>query len=96
MKLKASTFRPVYPSVSLAPKGTGKSYIYSQLSRHAWLISGGVVTRAQLFYDMNKKQAGIISSYDTIILDKIQTIKLNNEGEIIGALNGSLSIVMLF
>jgi len=25
--------------IELAPKGTGKSYVYSQLSRHAWLIS---------------------------------------------------------
>ncbi len=76
--------------MELAPKGTGKSYIYSQLSRHAWLISGGVVTRAQLFYDMGRQQAGIMSNYDTVILDEIQTIRLNNEGEIIGALKGYL------
>lgn len=76
--------------IELAPKGTGKSYIYSQLSRHAWLISGGVVTRAQLFYDMGRKQAGIISSFNAVILDEIQTIKLSNEGEIIGALKGYL------
>ena len=71
--------------MELAPKGTGKSYIFSQLSRHAWLISGGVVTRAQLFYNMNRQQAGIISSYDVVVLDEIQTIKLSNEGEIIGS-----------
>jgi len=76
--------------MELAPKGTGKSYIYSQLSRHAWLISGGVVTRAQLFYDMGRQRAGIISSYDAVILDEIQTIRLNNEGEIVGALKGYL------
>ena len=76
--------------IELAPKGTGKSYIYSQLSRHAWLISGGVVTRAQLFYDMSRQQAGIISSFDAVILDEIQTIKLSNEGEIVGALKGYL------
>jgi len=76
--------------IELAPKGTGKSYIYSQLSRHAWLISGGVVTRAQLFYDMNSKQAGIISHFNAVILDEIQTIKLSNEGEIVGALKGYL------
>lgn len=76
--------------MELAPKGTGKSYIFSQLSRHAWLISGGVVTRAQLFYNMNQQQAGIISSYDVVVLDEIQTIKLSNEGEIIGALKGYL------
>ena len=76
--------------MELAPKGTGKSYIYSQLSRHAWLISGGVVTRAQLFYDMGRQQAGIISNYNAVILDEIQTIKLSNEGEIVGALKGYL------
>ncbi len=76
--------------IELAPKGTGKSYIYSQLSRHAWLISGGVVTRAQLFYDMSRQQSGIISSFNAVILDEIQTIKLSNEGEIVGAMKGYL------
>jgi ATP-dependent Lon protease len=76
--------------MELAPKGTGKSYIYSQLSRHAWLISGGVVTRAQLFYDMGRQQAGLISNFNAIILDEIQTIKLSNVGEIVGALKGYL------
>ena len=83
----------VEPSVNileLAPKGTGKSFIFSQLSRHAWLISGGVVTRAQLFYDMSRQQSGIISKFDAVILDEIQTIKLSNEGEIVGALKGYL------
>ena len=76
--------------MELAPKGTGKSYIFSQLSRHAWLISGGVVTRAQLFYDMSRQQTGIISRYDAIVLDEIQTIRLKDEEEIVGALKGYL------
>jgi ATP-dependent Lon protease len=76
--------------IELAPKGTGKSYVFSQLSRHSWLVSGGVVTRAQLFYDMTRQRPGIISKYDAIILDEIQTIKLANEGEIVGALKGYL------
>lgn len=76
--------------IELAPKGTGKSFIFSQLSRHAWLVSGGVVTRAQLFYDMSRQRTGIISRFDTVILDEIQTIKLADEGEIVGALKGYL------
>ena len=76
--------------IELAPKGTGKSYIFSQLSRHTWLVSGGIVTRAQLFYDMSKQRPGIITRYDAIILDEIQTIKLGDEGEIVGALKGYL------
>ena len=83
----------IEPSVNLlelAPKGTGKSYIFSQLSKHAWLISGGIVTRAQLFYDMNRQRSGIITQFDAVVLDEIQTIKLSNEGEIVGALKGYL------
>ena len=81
---------PRVNTIELAPKGTGKSYIFSQLSRHAWLISGGVVTRAQLFYDMSRHQTGIISRYDAIVLDEIQTIRLKDEEEIVGALKGYL------
>lgn len=76
--------------IELAPKGTGKSFVFSQLSRHAWLISGGVVTRAQLFYDMQQKSAGVITRYDAIILDEVQTIHFSNPGEIVGALKGYL------
>ena len=38
--------------IELAPKGTGKSYIFNNLSKYGWMISGGKVTRAKLFYDM--------------------------------------------
>jgi len=76
--------------VELAPKGTGKSFVFSQLSRHAWLVSGGVVTRAQLFYDMSRQRVGLISRFDAIVLDEIQTIKLDDEGQITGALKGYL------
>ncbi|MEW6416681.1 MAG: BREX system Lon protease-like protein BrxL [Nitrospirota bacterium] len=76
--------------MELAPKGTGKSTVFSRLSRYLWLISGGVVTRAQLFYNMKDKTEGIITFYDAIILDEVQTIKFTDPGEIIGALKGYL------
>ncbi|MGQ9732662.1 MAG: BREX system Lon protease-like protein BrxL [Candidatus Zipacnadales bacterium] len=76
--------------IELAPKGTGKSFVFSQLSKYAWLISGGIVTRAKLFYDMTAKSAGVITKYDAVILDEVQTIRLQDEGEIIGALKGFL------
>ena len=76
--------------LELAPKQTGKSYVFSKLSRYAWLVSGGIVTRAQLFFNMASRTPGVISRYDVVVLDEIQTIKLANEGEIIGALKGYL------
>lgn len=76
--------------LELAPKGTGKSHIFARLSRYAWLISGGVVTRAQLFFNMASRTPGVITRYDVVVLDEIQTIKFSNQGEIVGALKGYL------
>lgn len=76
--------------MELAPKGTGKSTVFSRLSRYVWLISGGVVTRARLFYNMQANSEGIIAFYDAVVLDEVQTIKFTNPGEIIGALKGYL------
>ena len=37
--------------IELAPKGTGKSYLFGQVSRYTWLVSGGNMSRAKMFYD---------------------------------------------
>ena len=38
-----------YNLIELGPKGTGKSHIFSELSPHGMLISGGEVSKAKLF-----------------------------------------------
>jgi len=76
--------------IELAPKGTGKSYIFSNLSKYGWLISGGVVTRAKLFHDIQKKTNGIITMYDFVAMDEIQTIKFSDPDELKGALKSYL------
>jgi ATP-dependent Lon protease len=76
--------------IELAPKSTGKSYVFSQLSKYGWLISGGIVTRAKLFYDMAARAPGVITKYDAVVLDEVQTIRLQEEGEILGAMKGFL------
>ena len=76
--------------IELAPKGTGKSYVYSQISKYGWLNSGGVMTRAKLLYDMAKKQEGLIPNYDFVVLDEIKTIRFTDEHEMQAALKGYL------
>lgn len=77
--------------IELAPKGTGKSYVFGRLSQHGWLVSGGTLSRAQLFFDINKKKHGLIAKYDYVALDEIQTISFgSNPDEVIGALKGYL------
>jgi ATP-dependent Lon protease len=47
--------------IELGPKGTGKSHVFSELSPHGILLSGGEVTKAKLF--VNKfTQNGLDSS----------------------------------
>jgi ATP-dependent Lon protease len=70
--------------VELAPKGTGKSFVFLNLSRYARLISGGKVTAAALFYNNATRQPGLLSHYDVVVFDEAQTLSFDNPGEIIG------------
>lgn len=72
--------------VELAPKGTGKSYLFGQVGKYGWLVSGGTVTRAKLFGDLNGKQRGLVATNDFVALDEIQSIRFNNPSEIQGGL----------
>ena len=68
--------------MELAPKGTGKSFIYSNLSRYVWLNSGGALTQAQLFMNLNTKEVGLIGKYDLLVLDEGQSINFKGADDI--------------
>ena len=72
--------------IELAPKGTGKSYVFHKISKRGWLISGGTVSRASLIYDNAKKQGGLITRFDFVAFDEIQTMKFDQPGQIQTAL----------
>lgn len=76
--------------IELAPKGTGKSYVYSQISQFGWLNSGGVMSRAKLFYDMRTHTTGLVGNYDFVALDEISTIRFTDMSEMQGSLKGYL------
>lgn len=58
--------------IELAPKGTGKSYVFGQISRYGWLSTSDKMTRAKLFYDMSKRTQGLVGQNDFLALDEIQ------------------------
>lgn len=76
--------------IELAPKGTGKSYVFGRVSRFGWLSSGGVISRAKMFYDLSKRKEGLISGNDFIVLDEVQTISFPDVDEMRAALKGYL------
>jgi len=76
--------------IELAPKGTGKSFVFGNLSKYGWLVSGGKVSRAKLFWDKQRQQNGIIKNHDFTVFDEIQTIVFQEPAEIQAALKSYL------
>lgn len=74
--------------IELAPKGTGKSYMFGRVSRFGWLSSGGVMSRAKMFYDISKRTQGLVCNNDFIALDEVQTISFTDVDEMRAALKG--------
>lgn len=72
--------------MELAPKGTGKSYVYQKISKRGWLISGGTVSRASLVYDNAKKTGGLITRFDYVGFDEIQSMTFVQPNQIQTAL----------
>lgn len=72
--------------VELAPKGTGKSFVYDNLSRYARVIAGGKVSPAVLFHNLATQTPGLITRYDAIVLDEVQSIQGDSAGELIAGL----------
>lgn len=59
-----------YNLIELGPKGTGKSHIYSELSPHGILISGGEVSKAKLFVNNNNGEIGLVGYWDVVAYDE--------------------------
>ncbi len=76
--------------IELAPKGTGKSYLYGRVSRYGWLSNGGVMSRAKMFYDQSRHVEGLVAGNDFITLDEVQTISFTDTDEMRAALKGYL------
>lgn len=62
--------------IELGPKGTGKSHIFSELSPHGVLVSGGDVSKAKLFVsNVGKGTIGLVGYWDVVALDEFEQEK---------------------
>lgn len=73
--------------IELAPKGTGKSYLFGGLSRYGYL-SAGKMTRAKLFYDISRREDGLVFFHDYIAFDEIQKVEFDDPNEMTQTLQG--------
>ena len=74
----AALVEPNYNYIELGPRGTGKSYFFSEFSPYATLISGGQATKSTLFYNNARRKVGLVGYWDTVAFDEVGGIKVRD------------------
>jgi len=74
----AALVEPNFNYIELGPRGTGKSYFFSEFSPYATLISGGQATKATLFYNNARRKVGLVGFWDTVAFDEVGGIKVKD------------------
>lgn len=61
-----------YNMVEFGPRGTGKSYVYREVSPYAILVSGGDVTIPTLFFSLiGRGRIGLVGLWDVVAFDEV-------------------------
>lgn len=68
-----------FNSVELGPRGTGKSFVYQQLSPYCHLVSGGQTTTAQMFVNLSTGQRGLVCLWDVVAFDEAAGIRFTDK-----------------
>ena len=68
-----------YNLCELGPRSTGKSYVYKEISPNSILVSGGQTTVANLFYNMARKQVGLVGLWDCVAFDEVAGINFKDK-----------------
>ena len=63
-----------YNVCELGPRNTGKSHVYKELSPNSILVSGGQTTVANLFYNLARRQIGLVGVWDVVAFDEVAGI----------------------
>ena len=71
-----------YNLVELGPRGTGKSFVYQQISPYCHLVSGGQTTVAQMFVNLATGQRGLVALWDVVAFDEAAGIRFPDKNGI--------------
>jgi ATP-dependent Lon protease len=74
----APLVEPNFNFIELGPRGTGKSYFFSEFSPYSTLISGGQATKSVLFYNNARHKIGLVGFWDTVAFDEVSGIKVKD------------------
>ena len=74
--------------VELAPRETGKTYLYRNISYYAHLLSGGKATPAQLFINLNTGKIGEVGTRDAVVFDEIANTNFTDPRAFVSIMQG--------
>lgn len=74
--------------VELAPRETGKTYLYRNLSYYAHVLSGGKATPAQLFINLNTGKIGEVGTRDAVVFDEIANTDFTDPKSFVSIMQG--------
>jgi len=74
----APLVEPNFNFIELGPRGTGKSYFFSEFSPYSTLVSGGQATKSTLFYNNARGRVGLVGFWDTVAFDEVGGIKVKD------------------
>jgi ATP-dependent Lon protease len=74
--------------VELAPRETGKTYLYRNISYYAHVLSGGRATPAQLFINLNTGKIGEVGTRDAVVFDEIANTDFTDPKAFVSIMQG--------
>jgi ATP-dependent Lon protease len=74
--------------VELAPRETGKTYLYRNISYYAHVLSGGKATPAQLFINLNTGKIGEVGIRDAVVFDEIANTDFTDPRSFVSIMQG--------
>ncbi len=74
--------------LELAPRETGKTYLYRNISYYAHVLSGGKATPAQLFINLNTGKIGEVGVRDAVVFDEIANTQFTDPKSFVSIMQG--------
>jgi ATP-dependent Lon protease len=71
-----------YNYCELGPRGTGKSYIFDEISPYSILMSGGHTSAANLFYNIAARRVGLVGHWDCVAFDEVAGMRFKDKDAI--------------
>ena len=66
-----------YNLVEFGPRGTGKSYVFQQMSPYSRILSDGQTTVARMFGNHAREHRGLVCQYDVVCVEEISGVSFD-------------------